>query len=64
MGSVLTDLGQLCPGTACAKYVCNAMKVHSKCLDCCEFDIETTEILDSEHSEEFEIHDWCHLKKT
>ena len=28
----------------CAKYVCNACKVHSKCSNCCEFDVETTEV--------------------
>lgn len=28
----------------CAKYVCNACKVHSKCSSCCEFDVETTEV--------------------
>ncbi len=29
---------------ACAKYVCNSMHIHSKCRDCCEFDVTTDEI--------------------
>ena len=29
---------------ACAKYVCNAMHIHSKCSECCECDFETEEI--------------------
>ena len=29
---------------ACAKYVCNSMQIHSKCRDCCEFDVTTDEI--------------------
>ena len=29
---------------SCAKYVFNAFHCHSSCLDCCEFDVETTEV--------------------
>ena len=29
---------------SCAKYVFNAFRCHSSCLDCCEFDMETTEV--------------------
>ena len=29
---------------ACAKFVCNAMTIHSSCLGCCECDFETTEV--------------------
>ena len=29
---------------SCAKYVCNSFRVHSKCGECCELDVETDEI--------------------
>ena len=40
----------------CAKYVLNDFRLHSKCSDCCEFDIETDEVAipaasDSEHEQ-------------
>ena len=28
----------------CARYVCNAMHMHSKCSDCCEVDLETDQV--------------------
>lgn len=36
------------PCDACAKYVCNDAKCHSRCCKCCELDVEThaTEIAD------------------
>ena len=27
-----------------ARYVCNSMRIHSKCGDCCELDIQTDEV--------------------
>ena len=27
-----------------AKYVCNSMRVHSECSECCEMTIETSEV--------------------
>ena len=29
---------------SCARYVCNAMTLHSKCSDCCELDVHTDEV--------------------
>ena len=29
---------------ACAKYVCNACRCHSSCLECCDVEFETTEV--------------------
>ena len=38
--------------TECSRYVCNAMQLHSKCSDCCELDVVTTEIeLHEEHDD-------------
>ena len=34
----------------CAKYVCNACHVKSKCSECCEVDMETDEISVKSHS--------------
>lgn len=41
----------------CAKYVCNACKVHSKCSNCCEFDVETekVELSDTDSSMSVEV---------
>ena len=39
---------------SCAKFVCNAMHCHSKCMrDCCEIDVETekVDIPPDDHSE-------------
>ena len=58
MGSVISKIIGICPD--CAKYVCNAMHVHSQCSDCCEFDVETTEIHVEHIDNEQEIHiDGC-----
>ena len=27
-----------------AKFVCNTMRFHSRCMDCCEMDFETSEV--------------------
>ena len=55
MGNILPLISNICPGKYCAKYVCNAMHVHSKCgEDCCDLEVETTEIRD-ESDEEIEI---------
>ena len=41
----------------CAKYVCNACKVHSKCSDCCDLSIETekVELSDTDSSMSVEV---------
>ena len=50
----------------CAKYVCNACKVHSKCSGCCEIDVETTEVelpADSDSEMSVEVEGCCHFNK-
>ena len=47
-----------------SKYVCNACKFHSKCSDCCDVDMETTEIKDDEHEEEIECNDCFYAKRS
>ena len=45
MGQVASIIGTLfAPCDTCSKYVCNAMKCHSKCSECCELDFETEEV--------------------
>ena len=39
----------------CAKYVCNAMHIHSKCSERCECDIETEEIAVHEQIQESDL---------
>ena len=50
MGNVASILKVINCDT-CAKYVCNACKVHSKCSDCCLLDIETEPIEISQDSD-------------
>ena len=50
MGNVASILKVINCDT-CAKYVCNACKVHSKCSDCCLLDIETEPIEVSQDSD-------------
>ena len=50
MGNVASILKVINCDT-CAKYVCNACKIHSKCSDCCFLDIETTEVEVSQDSD-------------
>ena len=41
-----------CDIGSCSRYVCNAMQLHSKCSDCCELDVVTTEVeVQEEHSD-------------
>lgn len=35
-------LGKICE--YCAKYVCNAMTIHSECCECCLLDFHTDEV--------------------
>ena len=44
MGNFIVSALKVINCDSCSKYVCNAMKVHSKCSDCCIIDIETTEV--------------------
>ena len=63
MGSVISKIIGICPD--CAKYVCNAMHVHSQCSDCCVIDIETTEVhVEPDSEEEIYIDGCCYAKKS
>jgi len=70
MGTAISQLiSNICPGKACAKYVCNACHYNSKCCknndsEWCEMDFETTEIKDSDHEEEFECDGCFYVKKS
>ena len=44
MGNFIVSALKVINCDSCSKYVCNAMKVQSKCSDCCEIDVETEEI--------------------
>lgn len=64
LGSKLPSMvSNICPCRYCSKYVCNAMKCHSKCSDCCDVEVETTEVKDT-HEEEFECNNCFYLKKS
>ena len=39
----------------CAKYVCNSMDLKSKCCDCFEFELETSEVEVNETPSEFSM---------
>ena len=43
MGNVASILKVINCDT-CAKYVCNAMSINSKCSDCCSFSLKTDAI--------------------
>ena len=49
----------------CAKYVCNAMHLHSTCFECCELDFETTEIElpDDDSQYDIEVIGCCGARK-
>ena len=70
MATNISKLTQIiCPGNACAKYVCNKCQYHSRCcktgdFECCELDFETYETMDSEHVTEFECDGCCYVKKS
>ena len=42
-----------------ARYVFNSCKLHSKCSDCCEFDVETLEVEVASHSESEDANTHC-----
>ena len=50
MGNVASILKVINCDT-CAKYVCNAMSINSKCSDCCSFSLKTEEIEVSQDSD-------------
>ena len=42
-----------------ARYVFNSCKMHSKCSNCCEFDVETLEVEVASHSESEDATTYC-----
>ena len=65
MGQATSVLGALnC--SDCAKFVCNSMQCHSKCMnDCCEIDIETQEVEIPEGDDiEIEVQGCCLARKS
>ena len=66
MGNFVVSALKVINCDTCAKYVCNACKVHSKCSGCCEVDVETTEIelpADSDSEMSVEVEGCCHFNK-
>ena len=66
MGNFVVSALKVIKCDTCAKYVCNACKVHSKCSGCCEIDVETTEIelpADSDSEMSVEVGGCCHFNK-
>ena len=44
MGQALVGIIKALQCDSCARYVCNSCALHSKCSDCCEFDVVTEEV--------------------
>ena len=66
MGNFVVSALKVINCDTCAKYVCNACKVHSKCSGCCEIDVETTEVelpADSDSEMSVEVEGSCHFNK-
>ena len=66
MGNFVVSALKVINCDTCAKYVCNACKVHSKCSGCCEVDVETTEVelaKDDDGEISVEVEGCCSLHK-
>ena len=67
MGNFIVSALKVINCSDCAKYVCNACKVHSNCSDCCSIDI-TTEAIDvapdDDSNVSVEVEGCCSLHKT
>ena len=66
MGNFIVSALKVINCSDCAKYVCNACKVHSKCSDCCEIDVETTEVdvaPDDDSNVSVEVDNCCSMHK-
>ena len=66
MGNFVVSALKVINCDTCAKYVCNACKVHSTCSGCCEIDVETTEVelpADSDSEMSVEVEGCCHFNK-
>jgi len=53
--NVLPEIVKALSCRECARYVCNSMDVKSKCSDCCEFELETSEIEVSDHTSKYPV---------
>ena len=66
MGNFIVSALKVINCSDCAKYVCNACKVHSKCSDCCELSVETEEIeipKDDDSNVSVEVEGCCSMHK-
>ena len=66
MGNVVVSALKVINCDTCAKYVCNACKIHSKCSGCCDLEIETQEIelpKDDDSDISVEVDGCCHINK-
>ncbi len=54
MGEVASII-KACSCQDCAKYVCNACRCHSSCLEFCDIEFETTEIDLSDDDSQYDI---------
>ena len=66
MGNVVVSALKVINCDTCAKYVCNACKIHSKCSGCCDLEIETQEIelpKDDDSEISVEVDNCCHINK-
>ena len=66
MGNFVVSALKVINCDTCAKYVCNACKVHSKCSGYCELDVETTEVeipKDSDSDISVEVDNCCSMHK-
>ena len=67
MGNFIVSALKVINCSDCAKYVCNACKVHSKCSDCCELSVETEEIeipKDDDSNVSVEVEGCCSMHKS
>ena len=65
MGNVASILKVINCDT-CAKYVCNAMSINSKCSDCCSFSLKTDAVeisQDSDSEISVEVQGCLHFNK-
>ena len=66
MGNVVASALKIINCDTCAKYVCNACKINSKCSGCCELSVETEEIeipKDDDSEISVEVDNCCHINK-
>ena len=66
MGNQLAAITKAINCEICAKYVCNSMKVHSKCSKCCDLEVitEPIELKSDNDSEDIEFTGCCTYHKS